>query len=240
MPNEIDAFLGRVFAALPQLRPVYEVVLRDCQALGMPDGAPAELLYEHTVGLTKRLRSDPEAARSELASFAQVLEREYGQSDDVDSLIDGSVLPMLMRDKGGPDVLGVLGPKLAAVVSKERSWRSRPSDAALVRRLVTAVPALQPLADENTYGDHDDVLVHMFLGDVVRREVDNLLQGRVAEVHAVLAVLEAEFIGEAEEPIAVSFVENLPYPHEPGAEIVDLLGPRLRAVLRRQRPFLST
>ncbi|MBT0769061.1 hypothetical protein KIH74_09000 [Kineosporia sp. J2-2] len=52
------------------------------------------------------------------------------------------------------------------------------------------------------------------------------------------AFLEDEYTGPQEEPIAVSFVENLPYPNEPAAGVVELLGPRLRAQLIRQRGAL--
>jgi hypothetical protein len=142
---------------------------------------------------------------------------------------------MLPPATAGLDPLGLLGPKLATALGEQRGWRARPGVAAFVSRLVTAVPALEPLARENAFGDHGDVLVHPFLGDVVAREVENLRQGRIDEVRAVLDVLDAEFAEDAEEPIAVSFVENLPYPDEPGAEIVHLLGPRLRTELDRQR-----
>ncbi len=235
MPNEIEAFLGRALDALPHLRPAYEATFAECQALGLAEGAPGEFLFEHTLELTERLGSEPEAARSELAVLAQVHEQEYGRDPAVDDLIRTNVLGMLPPGIGALDTDGLLGPKLAAALREQRGWRAGPGVAAFVSRLVAAVPALEPLARENAFGDHGDVLVHPLLGDVVAREVDNLRQGRVDEVRAVLDVLEAEFAGAAEEPIAVSFVENLPYPDEPGAELVDLLGPRLRAELERQR-----
>jgi hypothetical protein len=101
--------------------------------------------------------------------------------------------------------------------------------------MISAVPALEPLTSDNTFGDHEEVLVHEFLADVVRQEVDNFLAGCLDEVRAVLDLLERECGGDVDEPIAVSFVENLPYPHEPAAALVDLLGPNLRAEHDRQR-----
>jgi hypothetical protein len=45
-----------------------------------------------------------------------------------------------------------------------------------------------------------------------------------------------ELLVEVDELIATGFVENLPYPHEVGAEMLELLGPKLRAEYRLQRP----
>jgi hypothetical protein len=59
----------------------------------------------------------------------------------------------------------------------------------------------------------------------------------MAEVREVFDLMENEFgLDEAvDELISTSFVENMPYPKEPGAHIVRLLGPKLTAVLHRQR-----
>jgi hypothetical protein len=80
----------------------------------------------------------------------------------------------------------------------------------LVERLLGAVPALEPLARENGHGDPEGLLVHVFLGDVARRQAENVEAGRLAEPRAVLDVLEDEFGAgtPVDEPIAVSFVEN--------------------------------
>jgi hypothetical protein len=134
-----------------------------------------------------------------------------------------------------PDPAAVLGPRLAAEVAERRAWRARPADTELAQRLVAAVPRLAALAAENTYGDHDDVLIHRFLADVALRLADSAEAGQLDEARAVLAVLEEAWGGDGDEPIAVSFVENLPWPHEPGAGLTDLLGPHLRGELDRQR-----
>jgi hypothetical protein len=71
---------------------------------------------------------------------------------------------------------------------------------------------------------------------VARREAENVDTGRLDEPRTVLDLLESEFgTGDVDGQIAVGFVEMLPYPGEPGAAIVDLLGPKLRAELGRQR-----
>ena len=130
---------------------------------------------------------------------------------------------------------------LAAVIDERRDWRAAPGAVAFVDRVTAAVPALLRLAAENEYGDRGDVLVHGFLGDVAFRELDNYRSGgpvAMEEVRTVVALLETELGADrgVDEAIAVSFVENLPYPGEPGADLVDLLGPQLRAELQRQRP----
>jgi hypothetical protein len=143
-------------------------------------------------------------------------------------------------EDSGPDPRTVLGPKLAAVVGERRGWRAEPAVVAFVERATEAVPALARLAAENRYGDRGDVLVHGFLADASFRQLDNHRSGdpvAADEVRRVLDLLEAE-LGAAravDEAIAVSFVENLPYPEQAGADIADLLGPKLRAELDRQR-----
>ena len=78
--------------------------------------------------------------------------------------------------------------------------------------------------------------MHPFLGAVAFWAADEVEAGRPDEVRRILDLLEAEYgTGDVDEPIAVSFVENLPYPGEAGTGIVDLLGPKLRAELTRQR-----
>jgi hypothetical protein len=234
MAENARAFIERVLDVLPQLRAQYEVTTAECVAEGFGDGAPFIFLGEYTHTLLEAFRVDPAVGRSPLAKVALILEAEFGRDPEVDSIID-SAFVTLMGTKREPDPAVVLGPKLAGVLNRQRSWRAMPVDQALVECMIGAVPALEPLARDNTYGDHEDVLVHEFLADVVRQEVDNFLSGSLAEVRAVLDLLEQEWGGDVDEPIAVSFVENLPYPHEPAAALVDLLGPNLRAEHDRQR-----
>ena len=53
-----------------------------------------------------------------------------------------------------------------------------------------------------------------------------------------MAALEAEAgqDPEIDEMLAVSFVEVLPHPGEPGAAMAENLGPKLTEMLREQRP----
>jgi hypothetical protein len=235
-----DAFTARMLAALPSVRGRYETVAAECEAEGIGDGATDIFLDEYGRELVDRYATDPAGAGPELTAFTGFLEAEYGADRHVDSMITST----LVHFAGGgaePDPAAVLGPKLRAVVDESRNWRSRPEDAELVARLLAAVPDLARDAAENTFGDHEDVLSHPFLSDVARRETANVAAGaRSDEVRTVLDVLEAavEAGGPAagnDGPILVSFLEALPYPDEPGAAIVGLLGPRLRGELERQR-----
>lgn len=233
MSAATEAFIEHVFAALPALRPQYEAARAECLATGFGDIVLQVFLSDYVRPLLERFRADPVGGRAPLDELARVLDAEFGSDPEVDSVIE-SIL-VLMQRRSRPDPADVLGPKLRAALDRRRGWRAEPADQAFVRRLIAAVPAVEPLARDNTYGDHEDVLVHMFLGDIVRQQVDNLLAGHLDEVRAVLALLEDEWGGDVDEPIAVSFVENLPYPHEPGAALVSMLGPNLRAELDRQR-----
>lgn len=233
-PEQSEAFAGRVLAALPSLRPRYETTAAQCRAEGLPAAAPAEFLHGYSYELSQAWHDDPASAREPLAALAAVLEAEYGADRGLDSLIESN---FLVRLPGGrdPDPVALLGPKLAAWVRAERGWRAAPADAAFVQRVVAAVPALAPLAADNTYGDQEDVLIHPFLGEVTFREAELAEAGRLDEPRAVADLMEQALGSDVDEPIAVSFVENLPWPGEPGAALLDLLGPKLRAVLAEQR-----
>jgi hypothetical protein len=246
-----EDFVERLVTALPALRPEYEQIYRECREDGLAEAAPEVFLDEQTRALRYRFRDGVIEARAELEALAAAIEAGYGEDPDVDELVDACFLALLSAPtppptptsavEGGPDPRAVLGPKLSAVIDERRDWRAAPGAVAFVDRVTAAVPALLRLAAENEYGDRGDVLVHGFLGDVAFRELDNYRSGgpvAMEEVRTVIALLEGELGTDrgVDEAIAVSFVENLPYPGEPGADLVDLLGPKLRAELDRQRP----
>ncbi len=234
MAETVEGFVARALAAFPQLRPYYDAARDECHATGFDDMVVQTALYDYVLPVLDQVRAHSAEALASLAELAHMLETEYGFDSEVDSAIESAFLvPMLHRSD--PDPASALGPKLGAWLNGQRGWRQAPENQAFVDRMVTVVPALEPLARENTFGDHEDVLVHLFLADVVRQEVENLLAGHVDEVRTVLEFLEREWGGAVDEPIAVSFVENLPYPHEPAAALVGLLGPNLRAEHDRQR-----
>jgi hypothetical protein len=245
MSEATDAFVDRLLVRLPPLQAEYETIRRESVEEGLGERVAGVFLDEVTRALRYRFRSGVIEATSELAALAAVLEDEYGRDPEVDQLVEGCFLALLsVEEPGGPDPVTVLGPRLAAVVRERRAWTAEPAAAAFVERLVGAVPALARLAAENRNGDRGDVLLHGFLSDVAFREADNFRSEEAValeEVRAVLSLLESEFgVDRAvDEAIAVSFVENLPYPGEPGADLTGQLGPKLRAELQTQRPAES-
>jgi hypothetical protein len=243
MSEATDAFVDRLLVALPSLQDEYETIRREAAEEGLGEHVAGVFLDEVSRALRYRFRDGVIEAEQELADLAGVLEDEYGTDSEVDQLIEGCFVALLSVDEetGGRDPVTVLGPKLAAAVRERRVWRADPAAAAFVSRVVEAVPALGRLASENRYGDRGDVLVHGFLSDIAFREADNFRsEDPVAldEVRAVLSVLEAELGVDrgVDEAIAVSFVENLPYPGEPGDALAGELGPKLKAELQAQRP----
>lgn len=108
-----------------------------------------------------------------------------------------------------------------------------------VAELVAEHDGLEPLLEEHKE-DNGEVLPHVFFGDLTQWVVDQHLSADAdpTELVPLLTHLErgmADGTDEVKELIAVSFVENLPYPDEDGADIVDRLGPALTAELETQR-----
>lgn len=115
-------------------------------------------------------------------------------------------------------------------------WRGE-SESLFVLRLVDRVPALRPLLDEHI-ADYDIVLAHLFFGDVTRWVVASYGAGG-DQWRGVVDFLEQEYRDcddDVQAVIEQSFVENLPYPHEPGYGIEGRLGPRLSQLYHEQRP----
>lgn len=243
LPQEAPAavaFAERLLAAEPGLRPAYERIVGELRAEGVDSQGVAALVSEYT----RELLENPDAAPSalpELSELSGLLEREYGADAAVDTVIESAFVLQMGERRPTGDPADLLGPKLRRLVDEERAWRAAPADAALVERMLAAAPGLRELTAENTWGDHGDVLVHGFLADVVRREVENVEAAQFEEPRAVVELLESLFHAEggADEAIAVSFVENLPYPGEAGQPLIALLGPKLRAELEGQRGSLG-
>jgi hypothetical protein len=102
---------------------------------------------------------------------------------------------------------------------------------AAIEQLVAAHPALTPVLDDHReyYGE---MLPHIIMADIVRWLVDH--RGEDPRVWlSVLAWMEARYSEGPEDVrnlIAVSGVDEIPDPGQPGAELRALLGPALRAV----------
>lgn len=225
----------------------------------MTDGFVTELV---TAELIARVREGDTAARD--AMIALGAELEVGPPVVGEEVVSGYLIHVPSPGEPHDEITETLGPRVRAALDQDRDHRNEPAVAAFLDRLLLAVPALRPLADEERYGYHNEVLAQPFLGDVVQREVALLTSGASleiddewpeedqaevrrlytstapdpsAEVRAVLGFLEAELGTDADVDnlIAVGFLEMLPYEDEPGAEIVEMLGAGLRAELDRQR-----
>jgi hypothetical protein len=102
-----------------------------------------------------------------------------------------------------------------------------------VSRLVTAVPKLAPVYQQH-FADNDELLPHVFMGDVTRFAIANAEhEDSAGSLSALLALLESELNSsdsEVAELIGVSFVENLCGEDD----AIQLLLPRMGEALRQE------
>nr|WP_298719868.1 hypothetical protein [uncultured Steroidobacter sp.] len=78
----------------------------------------------------------------------------------------------------------------------------------LIERLLAAVPDLRGVYDEHI-SDNDELLPHVFFGDVTRFAIENAAAPSVASLLALLDEALADADEEVREVVAASFVENL-------------------------------
>ncbi|MEU6879741.1 hypothetical protein [Streptomyces sp. NPDC046712] len=110
----------------------------------------------------------------------------------------------------------------------------------LVSDLVTRIPEFRGVFDAHVF-NQGGVLPHVFFWDVVQDTVRSFLgeDPAAADWRRTLDFLE-EQIGRGvlavDEVIVTSFLNDLPYPHEPGYAIVQELGPVMAAKFGRIRP----
>ena len=103
---------------------------------------------------------------------------------------------------------------------------------AAIGALIDAHRDLLPVLEEHLTDNEGVVLPHLVLADVVRWAVAHRAS-HPDVCRSVLAWLEREFDDGPEDVrglITVSGVVMIPDPGQPGAELRDLLGPRLRGV----------
>jgi hypothetical protein len=178
----------------------------------------------------------PEAA-GEFQNVLDILEAEVGKDDEVDELIAGAFLANAPLD-GDPrgSLQPLLGPQLRGLLDKVPAHDSTHG---FVHRLVAGEPAL--VEDLNEHLDtYEELLPHLFMGELIDRLVDWLRSSQdadLARVRTILRVLDDEYGKdfEIDELIAASFVEDLPDADDPGSGILELLGPKLKKELNRQR-----
>jgi len=141
----------------------------------------------------------------------------------------------------GMDVAPSLGPTLRSELARRRAAGPPSTPAvALIPGLVAGNPEMAKVLDDHL-ADWDELLPTSYFADLVRACVRWLHSGDPVErasVQTVLADIDAGYGSdyEADEIIATGFVENLPYPDEDGADILGLLGPKLRAEYLIERP----
>ncbi|TCC58669.1 hypothetical protein E0H73_25460 [Kribbella pittospori] len=101
---------------------------------------------------------------------------------------------------------------------------------------MAALSPLQPKlrAHVEKYGS---ALPHTFMDDVTDEAVRLFRAGQVEAILPLLDFLESEFGADEyiDNVIALSFVDSLPGPGEPGADIETSLPPKLRGELERHR-----
>ena len=108
---------------------------------------------------------------------------------------------------------------------------------AFINRLVLALPEFSGRRKEHLEENFGQMLPHVLIGEIAFDAAKRYERDGASAVQPLLDLLESEFGDdpEVDELIAASFIENLPYPGEPGASITQLLGPKLAELLRQQR-----
>ena len=110
----------------------------------------------------------------------------------------------------------------------------------LVQDLADRFEPLRPIHAEHLAENGGEVLPHVLFWDITQAVVDAYLRPESPlDWSEFLKVIEREYRdGDAylRGIVEVSFLENLPYPHEAGHGIVESLPPLLRTTFNRVRP----
>ena len=107
-----------------------------------------------------------------------------------------------------------------------------PLDIAFFGYLVYRNRELLPVFREHLQDQYGQVLPYMLLADMVRwMQMEMSESTNELLVRRIMAELESTFEDEVDlrELLVGGFLENLPDPGEKGAELLNLLGPRMRA-----------
>ena len=98
-------------------------------------------------------------------------------------------------------------------------------------------PELLPVLQDHL-ATFDQLLPHVLMGDITRWAVRQYRAEPTgsALINALAVIEEAMSASQVDvsELISVSFLENLPTGDEPGARVITMLGPELRAELQRR------
>jgi hypothetical protein len=171
------------------------------------------------------------------------LERAFGVDPTIDSMIAISFLANILQiEMFSTEATSLLGVKLRAELERHRAGNGIPvptpySD--FVNDLAARQEAVAEVLREHVDGWDDELLPHLFMDDLVRAAIVWLSTDDArSSVVSMLASLEDAYGHdyEIDELIATGFVENLPYPDDEGAELLGMLGPKLRAEYNAERP----
>jgi hypothetical protein len=245
MSEAEDALEQRLYSAVPSLRAEMENFRRtnadDYAELGLEAPDLQGFLLDLALDAGRRaLDGTPEDVATMRRLFA-FLESELGHHPEIDELIETTFVANLPEPDGKyARVLESLGPRLRAARLRrfQADIRSVPATTVdFLDRLGHAVPALHSRVVAHAEEHRGRPLPHALIGEIVLEAVDLVASGRGEVVRPLVDFLEAEYGADADvdNVIDVSFVEMLPNPGERGAEIEELLGPKLRAELERQR-----
>jgi hypothetical protein len=114
-----------------------------------------------------------------------------------------------------------------------------------VRQMVNRFPQLEEILKEHARDNFGETLPHVFLGEftryllsLLRTAEHNDDEAMYRNIQEILNYLEDSFSTKSEsvqELIAVSSLENLPQRGEQESQILDMIGPNLRAQLGELR-----
>ncbi|MFC3575994.1 hypothetical protein ACFOZ0_22440 [Streptomyces yaanensis] len=114
-------------------------------------------------------------------------------------------------------------------------------DLQLAEDLVARVPEFEELYEAHVENEGGMVLSHVFFWDVTQATVDSFLDAQpgAPDWRSTLQFLEEQGrreVPEINEVIVTSFLNNLPFPGQPGHGIVEQLGPALAEKFAKIRP----
>ncbi len=242
MVNE-RGFLRRLFKAVPALRGEWDraqAVYVQNKSAGLRPLTPGSFLIGLGFGTVHSWAEGGAEAGDQLRALLAFLENEAADPETAEFV--GRFVSCL-PDPGERDsaVLELLGPRLRELKDEQVRREDEsvsPAVVAFLRRLADEVPFLRQQVLEH-FGEYRNPLGHVVVGGLVREVCDRYADGQVDLIRPLLAFLEREFEQDpdVDNVIAVSFVEMLPAPGQPGAGIEHALGPKLRAELNRQRAW---
>jgi hypothetical protein len=242
MTDVIDAFMDRLFIAVPPLREEWERYLQTQQnheAEGLGPPRPGVFL----LSLARTSRDWFRSGDPHLHPLLRFLESELGRDPEIDELIETRFAAYLPEPGDTYDgMLKLLGPKLRAARDRqlvEDELAVPESTVDFLRRLADAVPSLRERVAEHFRRFNGRPLPHAFMGEIVFEAIRFASTGKAEVVQPLIDFLESEFgrDEDVDNVIAVSFIEMLPQPGERGADIEAVLGPKLRAELESQRQW---